>query len=60
MPLAAESGRGIKLMRALVDDLQFVSDKDSGTVVRLNKRLAVHPSSPLRRRGVAPEESVSS
>lgn len=60
MPEAAESGRGIQLMRALVDDLQFVSDKESGTVVRLKKTLAVNPSSPLRRRSVAPEEAVGS
>jgi serine/threonine-protein kinase RsbW len=60
MPEAAESGRGIQLMRALVDDLQFVSDKESGTVVRLKKTLAVNPSSPLRRGSVAPEEAVGS
>jgi serine/threonine-protein kinase RsbW len=60
MPEGAESGRGIQLMRALVDDLQFVSDKESGTVVRLKKTLAVDPSSPLRRTSVAPEEAVGS
>jgi serine/threonine-protein kinase RsbW len=60
MPEAAESGRGIPLMRALVDDLQFVSDRESGTVVRLKKALAVTPSSPLRPRGAAREEAVGS
>ena len=34
----AESGRGITLMKALVDDLKFVSN-GSGTVVHLAKRL---------------------
>jgi serine/threonine-protein kinase RsbW len=60
MPEGAESGRGIHLMRALVDDLQFVSDKELGTVVRLKKTLVVDPSSPLRRRSGAPEEAVGS
>lgn len=60
MPEGAESGRGIQLMRALVDDLQFVSDKESGTAVRLKKTLAVNPSSPLRRGSVAPEKAVGS
>ncbi len=55
----AESGRGIQLMKALVDDLEFVSDGDSGTVVRLTKALVLDPSSPLRRR-VAEEEAVRS
>jgi serine/threonine-protein kinase RsbW len=35
----SESGRGISLMRALMDDLQFVKDKAGGTVVHLAKRL---------------------
>jgi serine/threonine-protein kinase RsbW len=60
LPEGAESGRGIQLMRALVDDLQFVSDKESGTVVRLKKTLVVSSSSPLRRRSDAPKEPVGS
>jgi serine/threonine-protein kinase RsbW len=35
----SERGRGIQLMRALVDDVHFVSDPDSGTVVHLEKAL---------------------
>jgi serine/threonine-protein kinase RsbW len=43
-----EGGRGIHLMRVLVDRLQFVSAQDSGTMVHLNKRVALRPDSPLR------------
>ena len=35
----SESGRGIKIMRALVDDLDIDSSPDRGTVVHLRKRL---------------------
>ncbi|MFA1541364.1 ATP-binding protein [Actinomadura monticuli] len=35
----SESGRGLKIMRALVDDLDIDSSPDSGTVVHLRKRL---------------------
>jgi serine/threonine-protein kinase RsbW len=55
----AESGRGIHLMRALVDDLEFVSDDESGSVVRLTKKLVLDPTSPLRRR-VVPGHAVGS
>jgi serine/threonine-protein kinase RsbW len=37
-PEVAESGRGIELMRLLVDDLHFVP-AEGGTVVRLSKHL---------------------
>src|SRR5512146_1392858 len=37
--LAAESGRGIQLMRALVDQVSFCSATDSGTRVHLEKQL---------------------
>lgn len=37
--LTAESGRGIFLMKALVDKLDFVSDPSSGTTVHLRKSL---------------------
>ena len=43
----AESGRGLHLMRVLVDDLRFVSDGASGTVVQLEKSLRLRPDSPL-------------
>jgi serine/threonine-protein kinase RsbW len=45
----AESGRGVTLMRALVDDLHFVVGADRpGTVVHLTKRLELEEASPLR------------
>jgi serine/threonine-protein kinase RsbW len=45
---SAEGGRGLYLMRLLVDRLQFVSE-GSGTVVRLEKSLSLRDDSPLRR-----------
>jgi serine/threonine-protein kinase RsbW len=36
---SSERGRGVELMRALVDDVDFQSDPRSGTIVRLEKRL---------------------
>ena len=44
----AESGRGITLMRALVDDLKFVSNS-KGTVVHLAKRLDLTDDSLMRQ-----------
>lgn len=38
-PADAESGRGLELMRALVDDVSVDSAPDSGTVVYLQKHL---------------------
>ncbi|QXJ22735.1 ATP-binding protein [Actinomadura graeca] len=35
----SESGRGIRIMRALVDDMSIDSSPDLGTVVHLRKRL---------------------
>ena len=46
----AEGGRGIHLMRVLVDRLQFVS-ADSGTMVHLQKTLSLRDDSPLRMSG---------
>jgi serine/threonine-protein kinase RsbW len=37
--VGSERGRGILLMRALVDDVHFVSEPDTGTAVRLEKAL---------------------
>jgi serine/threonine-protein kinase RsbW len=56
-PIESESGRGIKLMRALVDDLQFENLSEGGTVVTLSKTLALHPASMLRRLGQAGDDS---
>jgi serine/threonine-protein kinase RsbW len=46
----SESGRGIKIMRALVDDVSFDSRPESGTVVHLQKRLSWKDEAPLRLR----------
>lgn len=43
----SEGGRGIFLMRTLVDELSFISGSDNGTVVHLTKRLDIGKDSPL-------------
>lgn len=45
--LHAEGGRGVKLMRALVDRVQFESKPQAGTVVSLEKRLTFAGSSVM-------------
>jgi serine/threonine-protein kinase RsbW len=45
----AESGRGLSLMRALVDNLNFVSEPKIGAVVHMVKRLDYDDSHPFRR-----------
>lgn len=44
----AEDGRGIQLMRALVDTVEFQSRPQVGTVVHLEKRLVWHEDSVIR------------
>jgi serine/threonine-protein kinase RsbW len=44
----AEGGRGIHIMRLLVDELQFVSE-DSGSAVHFTKNLSLKDDSPLRK-----------
>jgi serine/threonine-protein kinase RsbW len=44
--LTAESGRGIQLMRALVDNILFTSEPESGTVVHLVKALEFDKEPP--------------
>ena len=46
---AAESGRGIQLMRALVDRVHFESKPGDGTVVHLEKRLTWEDGSLMSR-----------
>lgn len=46
--VSAESGRGIQLMRALVDKVQFLSRPQSGTIVHLVKELELRSNSVLR------------
>ena len=55
---SAERGRGVSLMRALVDNVRFESQPQAGTVVHLVKTLELEDHSPLRnlpprRMGVA-------
>ena len=45
----AESGRGIQLMQALVDNVDFISKPEVGTIVHLQKSLELTESSIIRR-----------
>ena len=45
----AEEGRGIQLMRALVDKVTFVNVPTKGTVVHLEKRLEWQADSAIRK-----------
>ncbi|MGH2752042.1 MAG: ATP-binding protein [Actinomycetota bacterium] len=45
--LTRESGRGIMLMRALVDDLEFTSEPEAGTIVHLTKSITLTEGSWL-------------
>lgn len=45
----AEQGRGVCLMRALVDSVQFERQDDAGAVVSLRKRLRFITGSPAER-----------
>ncbi|MFC4912382.1 ATP-binding protein [Actinomadura gamaensis] len=44
-----ESGRGLRIMRALVDDLSIESAPDRGTVVQMHKRLTWRDEALIRR-----------
>ena len=46
---SAESGRGIQLMDAVVDAVDFESRPESGTIVRLVKELEIDRGSPLAK-----------
>ena len=46
---SAEDGRGIQLMRALVDEVTFTSRPQVGTVVHLEKQLSWSEGSVLQR-----------
>lgn len=57
----AESGRGIHLMRAVVDDVRFASKSETGTVVHLEKTLECTDTSLLELvEGTSRQASVSS
>jgi serine/threonine-protein kinase RsbW len=45
----AEGGRGIQLMRALVDRIKFTSEPESGTIVHLVKALEFDGAKPYVR-----------
>lgn len=47
--VSAERGRGIALMRALVDNVRFDSRPQTGTIVHLVKHLELEDRSPLRK-----------
>jgi serine/threonine-protein kinase RsbW len=44
-----ERGRGMALMAALVDSVQFESRPETGTIVHLVKDLSLRPDGPFRR-----------
>ena len=46
---SAERGRGILLMRALVDEVRFVSKPEAGTIVHLEKALSFSADSVVHR-----------
>lgn len=50
---SAEQGRGIELMRALVDSVKFISKPEAGTVVHLEKTLHYEDGSFARRKSPA-------
>ena len=60
--LLPESGRGLAIMRACVDDVTLSSGPGMGTVVCLEKRMAWRDDAPLLEgllgtgRGAAPPE----
>jgi serine/threonine-protein kinase RsbW len=49
----AEGGRGIFLMRVMVDAIRFTSEPEQGTIVHLIKRLELEENSVLRRLGIS-------
>jgi serine/threonine-protein kinase RsbW len=44
---SSERGRGVQLMRALVDKIRFESEPEAGTVVHLVKMLDFAPGAPV-------------
>jgi serine/threonine-protein kinase RsbW len=51
---SAEQGRGIEIMRALVDSVKFISKPEAGTVVHLEKTLEFDDDSFVSRSKTAP------
>lgn len=52
-PPTAERGRGIELMRALVDEVKFTSLPEEGTIVHLEKELVFEENSIIHRLSTA-------
>jgi serine/threonine-protein kinase RsbW len=50
LDVTAEDGRGLSLMRALVDSIAFSSEPQEGAVVHMVKHLRYDASHPLRQR----------
>ena len=46
----AESGRGLELMRGVVDKVKFVSKPEDGMIVHLEKELEFNDDHPVRQR----------
>jgi serine/threonine-protein kinase RsbW len=53
----AERGRGIQLMKALVDRVEFQSNPEKGTMVRFEKTLELADDSPLHSLRVRPKSA---
>jgi serine/threonine-protein kinase RsbW len=51
---SAEQGRGVQIMRALVDSVKFISKPEAGTIVHLEKTLTFEDGSFVRRCRTAP------
>ena len=49
----AESGRGIDLIRALVDRVKFISKPEEGVIVHLEKELEFDDDHPVRKHLIA-------
>lgn len=47
----AESGRGLEIMRAVMDKVSFDSGIDRGTTVHLEKQLRWRPGAPIEQLG---------
>jgi serine/threonine-protein kinase RsbW len=57
VPVTAESGRGLFLMRAMVDRLDLDHEPEAGTVVKLTKELAFEGVRALRNMAVVRQDS---
>jgi serine/threonine-protein kinase RsbW len=56
MPVTAEHGRGLKIINAVVDNLQLTGDEHHGVTVHFEKTLAWEPGAPGRHLFQAEDE----